>query len=64
MFLTPMLVGYAASKFTPKETNAAPWYDGLFGQTQKVAQTEPSPDETNWDLGAEAWVTVPAQRDC
>lgn len=60
MFLSLMLVGYATSKFADKNTASAPWYANLFEKKPVVTQA-PVNDESGWDLGAEAWVSIPPQ---
>lgn len=60
MFLTLMLVGYATSKFTDNKTNYTPWHARLLRQ-KKLASAPAANDDASWGLGAEAWVTIPAQ---
>jgi hypothetical protein len=61
MFLALMLVGYANSKLNANKAGAAPWRAWLFGPKKAAGNPAPSRDDTIWTLGAEAWVTIPAQ---
>lgn len=63
MFLSSMLVGYATSKFTDKKASTTPWHARLFAKKPQRPQATAS-DDASWSLGAEAWVTVPPQREC
>ena len=59
MFLSLMLVGFATGKFPTPKREVTTWLANAFG----VRQAPPAalPADTAWDLGAEAWVTLPAQ---
>ena len=59
MFLSLMLVGFATGKFPAARRRMTSWLTRVFGN--KPAQPAAIPAETAWDLGAEAWVTLPSQ---
>jgi hypothetical protein len=58
MLIGLMLVGYAASKRAAPKSSS--WYRRLFGQKSAAAVFAPPHNEAQWELGAEAWVTLPA----
>ncbi len=61
MFISLMLVGYATSKFNNRPASNMSWQARLFGRKEPVSRSTPTHDDASWNLGAEAWVTLPAQ---
>jgi hypothetical protein len=62
MFIALMLVGYAASKITDNKTGTGTWHQAWFTSQNKRRETTPATaEDPNWALGADAWVSLPAE---
>lgn len=59
MFIALMLAGYVATKLNDKKTSEDT-HEGLVAAPDMTGEPIPlAIDETDWTLGAEAWVAFP-----